>query len=228
MNKKIEHALFKDKATIILREMLAHPNQKWVVRGLVQNCGVSLGLVSRTLSFLDQLGVVDRIRRGRGGYTKLINKKALINAWLSAYDFSLNKFESFYSPDKKILKKIKGFLVKRDIEDSYALTLHTGANLLTNYVLTEGVYLYLEGAVFDKYIKEMCDRLVIKKLVEGGNVHFIIPYYKKSVFYRSRILNGYRVVSNLQLYLDLYNFVPRGRQHAEYLKKTLKPKEIFT
>jgi hypothetical protein len=26
----------------------------------------------------------------------------------------------------------------------------------------------------------------------------------------------------LQLYLDLYNFQPRGREHAEYLKKLLE------
>lgn len=228
MDRKIIYALFKDKATIILREILAHPGHKWSVRALVDKCGVSLGLVSGTVSFLDRLGVVERVRRGRGGYTKLIKKDVLVDKWLSVYDFSLNKIRSFYNPRRDILKKVKEFLVKKGLGDSYALTLHTGANLLTNYVLTDEVYLYLDKDIFDRHIKEMCDHLGIKKLVEGGNLHFIIPYYKKSVFYRSRILNGYRVVSNLQLYLDLYNFIPRGRQHADYLVKILKPEEIFT
>lgn len=228
MNKKIIYALFKDKTTIILREMLAHPDRKWTVRDLVDKCGVSLGLASRTISFLDRLGVVERVRKGRRGYTKLIKKEVLIDKWFSAYDFSLNKIRSFYSPRRDILKRIKGFLAKKGLGDSYALTLHTGSNLLTNYVLTDEVYLYLDKDIFDRYIKEICDHLGIKKLVEGGNLHFIIPYYKKSVFYRSRILNGYRLVSNLQLYLDLYDFIPRGRQHAEYLVRILKPEEIFT
>lgn len=228
INKHIEQALFKDKSTIVLRELLAHSDRKWVVRDLAEICGVSLGLVSRILSFLDRLGFLERIRRGRHGYTKLKKKEALVNTWLSAYDFSLNKTESFYSPDNKITNKIVKFLLKKELNNTYALTLHTGANLLTSHVLSDNVYIYLKKEAFEKHISEMCDRIVIKKLIEGGNLHFIMPYYKKSVFYRSRTLNGYRVVSNLQLYLDLYNFTPRGKQHAKYLKSLLSPGGIYT
>jgi predicted NodU family carbamoyl transferase len=40
----------------------------------------------------------------------------------------------------------------------------------------------------------------------------------------AQTIKGYKVVSNLQLYLDLYNFKPRGREHAEYLKKAFEEK----
>jgi hypothetical protein len=55
--------------------------------------------------------------------------------------------------------------------------------------------------------------------VNGGNVHIIRPYYAQSCFFNSQKINGYPIVSKLQLYLDLYNYQPRGREHAERLKE---------
>jgi hypothetical protein len=50
--------------------------------------------------------------------------------------------------------------------------------------------------------------------------------YKNSVFLGKRKIRGASVVSNLQLYLDLYRFKPRGREHAEFLKERLEQKGI--
>jgi len=36
--------------------------------------------------------------------------------------------------------------------------------------------------------------------------------------------HGASIVSNLQLYLDLYNYKPRGAEHAEFLKRQLEQK----
>jgi hypothetical protein len=44
------------------------------------------------------------------------------------------------------------------------------------------------------------------------------------VFLYKQMVRGYSVVSNLQLYLDLYGFQPRGREQAEALKKMLEEK----
>jgi len=55
-------------------------------------------------------------------------------------------------------------------------------------------------------------------LVRGGNIHLIHPFYKSSVFFNTQKIKDYTVVSNLQLYLDLYNFQPRGREQAEHLE----------
>jgi hypothetical protein len=47
-------------------------------------------------------------------------------------------------------------------------------------------------------------------------------FRRNSAFHNAREIAAYRVVSNLQLYLDLYNFLPRGREHADYLKNVLQ------
>jgi len=224
MTVQINRSLFRDKSTLILREMLHAPDREWKVRDLVKKCRISIGLASRTLSFLDKLGFVERVNQGRIGYTRLIKKKELLELWLKNYDFSLNKVYSFYSPDKKILGKVRNFFREKGLDEFYALTLHTGTNLITSYMLTEDIHIYLNHYNFYKIISEMQDRILLKQLVVGGNVHFVYPYYRNSVFHNVRKITKYRVVSNLQLYLDLYNFAPRGREHSEYLRNVLERK----
>jgi hypothetical protein len=75
-----------------------------------------------------------------------------------------------------------------------------------------------------KDILDIRQKLDLKELVRGGNIHLIHSFYKNSVFFNAQKIKGYTVVSNLQLYLDLYHFQPRGREQAEYLKNLLEEK----
>jgi len=222
MTVQINRSLFRDKSTLILREMLHTPDREWKVRDFTEKCRISIGLASRTLSFLDKLGFVERVNRGRIGYTRLIKKKELLELWVKNYDFSLNKVQSFYNPDEKILEKVRNFFREKGLDEFYALTLHTGANFITSYMFTEDIHIYLNHHSFDKIISEMQDRVLLKQLIRGGNVNFVYPYYRNSVFHNVRKITKYRVVSSLQLYLDLYNFAPRGREHGEYLRNVLE------
>ena len=222
MSLQIKRSLFRDKSTLILREMLDDADREWKVRDFAEKCKVSVGLASRTLSFLDKLGFVERVNRGRRGYTRLVKKKELLELWVENYDFSLNKVQSFYSPDEKILEKVINFLGERGLHEFYALTLHTGANFITSYVVTDDIHIYLNHPSFYQIISKIQDRILLKQLVRGGNVHFVYPYYRNSAFRDVREIATYKVVSNLQLYLDLYNFSPHGREHAQYLKGVLE------
>ena len=104
------------------------------------------------------------------------------------------------------------------------MTLHTGANLITSFVRTEEVFIYLNLQDWKKDILDIRQKLDLKELVRGGNIHLIHPFYKNSVFFNTQKIKGYTVVSNLQLYLDLYHFQPRGREQAEYLNNLLEEK----
>jgi len=212
--------IFSDKATIIPRKMLQHPQRKWVVRDFIGPEGVSLGMAQSVLEAMAKKGYVERVKRGPDSHTVLTNKDMLITDWLKEYEFELNTVDSYYSTDKKVLEKVKDLLR----EKQYALTLHTGANLMTSFVKTDEIYLYLQLADWNKEMLDLRQRLDLKELVRGGNFHIIRPHYKNSVFFNRQKIKGFAVVSNLQLYLDLYHFQPRGREHAEYLKNLLEEK----
>ena len=215
--------IFADKSSLILRKMLLMPDKEWVLRDFVGPESVSLGMAQEVLKALEKRGYVERVKKGPGSYTILTNRDMLIRDWLKDYHFRLNEVDTYYTPDKNILKKIKVYFK----EDKYALTLHSGANLITSYVNTDQIYLYLETEKWNKDILDIRQNLELKELTTGGNIHIIQPYYKKSVFFNCQKIKGYRVVSYLQLYLDLYNYQPRGRKHAEYLKKILEEKGGF-
>jgi hypothetical protein len=212
--------IFSDKATLVIRRILQDPERKWVVRDFTSPRGVSLGMAQEVLEAMTKHGYVERIKKGPMSYTILTNREKLIADWVKEYHFDLNTIDTYYSPEKYILKKVKKVLK----EDQFALTLHKGANLITSYVKTDEVFIYLNLQDWEKDILNIRQRLELKELVRGGNIHLIRAFYKNSAFFNTQKIKGFPVVSSLQLYLDLYNFQPRGREHAEYLKKILEEK----
>ena len=212
--------IFADKASLVPRKMLKDPERKWVVRDFTDPGGVSLGMSQEVLEAMAKKGYIERIKKGRDSYTILTNKDQLISDWLKEYHFNLNTIDTYYSANKNILNKFRNFLK----ENQYALTLHTGANLITFFVRTEEIFIYMNLKEWEKDILDIRQKLDLKELVRGGNIHLIHPFYKNSVFFNTQKIKGYTVVSNLQLYLDLYNFQPRGREQAEYLRNLLEEK----
>ena len=216
--------IFSDKASLILREMLRYPNREWVVRDFEKDLGVGRGWAAKVLSLLRGKGYLKGAARGRLASAVLRNREELVQEWVRDYDFALNKTHVYYTSDIGLLPKIKRFFDSYAKEKAYAFTLHTGANLITNFVRAPTTYLYIDTGDFKKVSLELRQMLDLKELKKGGNICLIEPYYKKSVFFGLQKLKGYSVVSNLQLYLDLYHLPERGREHAEYLARTLNEK----
>jgi hypothetical protein len=212
--------IFADKASLVLRKILKDPERRWVVRDFTGPGGVSLGMSQEVLKAMEKKGYIERVKKGPDSYAILTNKDNLISDWLGEYNFDQNVIDTYYSANKNILNKLRKVLK----ENQYALTLHTGANLITSFVRTEDIFIYMNLKGWEKDISDIRQRLDLKELVKGGNIHLIHPFYKNSVFYTTQKIKGYTVVSNLQLYLDLYNFQPRGREQAEHLKNILEEK----
>jgi hypothetical protein len=212
--------IFADKASLVLRKILKNPERRWVVRDFTGPEGISLGMSQEVLKTMEEKGYIERVRKGPDSYAILTNKEKLISDWLEEYNFDKNVIETYYSANKNILNKFKKVLK----ENQYALTSHTGANLLTSFVRTEEIFIYMNLKEWEKEILDIRQKLELKELVRGGNIHLIHPFYKNSVFFNTQKIKGYTVVSNLQLHLDLYNFQPRGREQAEHLKNILEEK----
>lgn len=212
--------IFANKASLVLRKMLQNPKRRWVVRDFTGPGGVSVGMSQEVLKVMEKKGYIERVKKGPNSYAILTNQEKLISDWLEEYSFDQNIIDTYYSANKNILNKFRKVLK----ENQYALTLHTGANLMTSFVRTEEIFIYMNLKEWEKDILDIRQKLDLKELVRGGNIHLIHPFYKNSVFFNTQKIKGYTVVSNLQLYLDLYNFQPRGREQAEYLKNLLEEK----
>jgi len=54
------------------------------------------------------------------------------------------------------------------------------------------------------------EKLKLREAGKGFNLIFLLPYYKHSVFHGKERIGKLWVVSDLQLYLDLYNYPSRA------------------
>lgn len=214
--------LLSDKASLLIRAMLSQPDRKWVARDFEKEFGVGRARAATVLSILRAKGFVGGIRSGRLSYSLLQNKEELLDEWLKVYKFELNETHLYYSSQEDVLSRLKAYFAAKNEPKKYALALHTGANLITHYVNTPTIYCYLPSDNFRNISLDLRQALELKELKKGGNFYLIKPYYKNAVFFNSQTIKGYNVVSDLQLYLDLYNFPQRGLDHAEYLLKTIK------
>jgi hypothetical protein len=117
---------------------------------------------------------------------------------------------------KKLERKFSQYCEGRGIP--YALTLFSGAALVAPYMRYTRGFAYVGNS-----IREVADSLGLKQVSSGPNFSILEPY-DEGVFYGSREIGSMRVVSDVQLYLDLVGFKGRGEESAEFLfEQRIKP-----
>lgn len=65
-------------------------------------------------------------------------------------------------------------------------------------------------------IQELVEPLMIKPVPSGANVLLLSPY-DEGVFYRTQEVEGHKLVSPIQMYLDLLGYRGRGEEAAQAL-----------
>lgn len=214
-------SIFTDKASIISRKILRNPKKKWIINDFSEE-GISLGWVSEILTEMEREGYIERISKGPLSYSLLRNPDKLIVDWVSWYRFKYNTVVPFYSHEKNIEQRLIHHLKKNNIP--YALTLFSGARKIAPYVKDPSIHVYIPDLNLLGDLVKFKQALGLLELKETGNVSLVIPYYKSSVFKYLQSVRKTKIVSSLQLYLDLYTYNPRGREQAEYLLNSLKGK----
>jgi hypothetical protein len=208
---------FSDKASLILRAMLKEGGRVWGVRELAESVNLDPGFVSRMARELEKRNYAVR----KNSKMALRNPKAVLEDWVREYDYRKNQESRYFclakGPDE-ILKKLDNLNIPESI--NYALAFHAGASLISPHAMFNEVHLYVsDPKATDFFVNE----LGLKPVEQGANIILLIPYYKHSVFYGKQKVRNLWVVSDIQLYLDLYNYPLRGLEQAEHLyEKRLK------
>lgn len=209
---------FSDKASLILRAMLKENQRTWGVRELAQYVNLDPGFVSRMVCELEKRNYVVR----SNSKLQIRNPKNILEDWIHEYNYKKNQEIRYFclakSPNEILDKLRKVDVLVQEI--IYALGFHAGANVIAPYAIYNEVHLYVSSKdAIDFFVKE----LNLRAAEQDANIIFMLPYYKNSVFYDKQLVNDLWVVSDLQLYLDLYNYPVRGLEQAEHLyEKRLK------
>jgi DNA-binding Lrp family transcriptional regulator len=190
----------------------------WGVRQLAQRVHLDPGFVSRMARELEKRDYITRIN----SKIKLRNPEGILDDWVRNYNFNKNKNYNYFlmaTSSIDVLEKLRGLKIPSDVD--YAFSVQAGGNLVAPYAAYQEVHMYVSNEKALEYFKK---RMNLRSAEQGANVILMLPYYKYSVFYDSRIIEGLRVVSDVQLYLDLHGYPIRGLEQAEHLlEKKLKP-----
>ena len=186
---------YEGKAERVARQMLLMPQKIWNMRELAGQCGISLGMASMVTTALVEQGVVTKTRKG----VALFNPRALLETWEKSYHFSRNPYQVYRTSVSagKVVDRVKALPIKQP--DDWALTLWSGAFELLKETPEEArLGMYWAGDV-----AECAERLHLGRVI-GDTVVLVFQPYDLSVLWQTTALtNGVRVVSPLQLYLDL-------------------------
>jgi len=216
--------LFAPISSRITRVLLAQPKKTWLLGKLSQEANVSLGQTHKTI---DRMIEEELVERNQDNRLVLRNPSKLLEAWKNVYPSYVQQKFSFFSYQKDYRSILQSVLEKSN-KYPYALSFFSGADLVAPFI--RGV------TKLQLYIKKQSDLDGWKKLLDlqeaasGANVELYIPY-DEGVFYRTQriiyttqtkygdVNQDIPVVSNIQLYMDLFNNPARGAEQAEHLRE---------
>jgi Transcriptional regulator, AbiEi antitoxin, Type IV TA system len=208
-------SLFAPKASRILRVLFDGPKQPWQVQRLAREAQVSLGLAAKVKQRLLDLEYAREERRG----IQLAKPEELLSAWVAALASRKRITVGAYAAGDppQIEETLRAYCATNDTR--YALTQFSGAARVAPFTP------YTRGAA---YVEADPASLVGKlgwKIVDSG-ANFTLPWpFDEGVFYGARTIGQDRIVSDVQLYLDLMESKGRGEEAAvAILEQKLRPR----
>jgi len=214
-SRKRPRTLFNDKATIPLRILLENPGELVTTREIADRGGMSLGWVSQILQQLHLKGYVER---KRGGGTRIIDPPRLVGDWLQEYTFEHNSvfpFRMQNSQPGETLQQLR--TLGPPLFERYALTLDAAVATLRGQSKAKQLHLYLPDLSHDRdrALEMWSKALQLKPAGYDANCFLVTPTYKFAAFFGMHRVEGLRVVSDLQLYLDLFHSHGASRPKAQ-------------
>jgi len=216
---RLPRGAFSDKASLVVRSLIDSPQRRGI-RDLAEELDLTPGYVSKVVKQLDRSGY---IARGDAGIS-LRHVDELLDDWVHAYRGREPAFSAGFFVLAPSAEELLDRLRRAEVAGSerYALTGQAGAHLVAPLAEFDRVDVYVRNEDDAGFI---ASKLEARSADRGANLQIMIPYYRISALFDCRRVEELPVVSDLQLYLDLYDFPVRGREQAEHLyARRLAPK----
>ena len=213
---------FADKASLVLRVMMEDPARQWGNNEIAAQAGVSPGWASQICRRLEELRYAVRAENRK---LNLFRPQDILEDWVEFYRLRKQQEYRFRLPADSVEAVMKAVKSSRCMRAHAGLfSSQAGASLIAPHASFREVHVYSEGlpASIDEWSKELA---LEKSSPSESNLVLISPYYSVAVRYGSQVIDGFPLVSDLQLYLDLRSYPLRGEEAAQHLfAKRLAPK----
>ena len=203
---------FTAKASRIVRFLLSERETLWTQDELVASTQTSRGYVSRILGALADEGYVEKSRyAGRQVAYRLKDFDRLLDAWAREDEFPKRvrkvEYSLLASEPIEIAKRV------RDALDGspYFFTQWIAAWLRKPYTTPPVVSAYVPEDVLGRFE-------LGRKVSSGGNLWLLVPE-DRGVFQGNQLVDGFQLVCDVQIYLDLVGSGLRGPEAADALRQ---------
>ena len=204
----MELNIFARKSTRVLRVLLVNYGKDWNERQLAREANASHVLVHFIFKKLLEMKLATKNEQNRFVLTDPLN---LLRKWASYHRYDLvNKFLGYSALEREI-DLFLGKLADLDLE--YSLSGLVAAWMVAPSVKTRDFHLYVPS---EDIAAKIAGKIELNRMPRGGNVKFVLPY-DEGVLYGTRVVRGVKVVSNVQLYVDLYTVPARGGKAASQI-----------
>jgi len=163
-----------------------------------------------------QLLASDWAAEQRGGGLLVTNPEAILDAWAKSDDWEKRNITKHYS----VVAQAEPFLQARKLDSILgnarpAFTQWVAASLRHPHTTSTIVTAYVPAFPSKGLIE---NHFLAREVDEGGNLRLVVPK-DEGVFHPAQEINGVRLVSDVQIYLDLLGAGQRGDEQAAELRK---------
>lgn len=190
----------------ILRVMMQDVSRVWKMKELSISAGCSLGQVAKVKDFLMNHAYINQSSEG----ISLADPKAVMKDWANVYSSRTEERVDLYSLDDIATLESKIVKMGEDLGIDCYLTGFSGGSRFQPVVRYNKLHAYIDKANLDKAM----EYLGLKKVDSGANVIFLFPY-DDCIKANSEVVNGNKVVSPVQIYLDCMGIKGRGEEMAQ-------------
>jgi hypothetical protein len=205
---------FTLKSSRVVRVLLSHRDQDWTQAELETRTGISRALVSLTLADLIGRELVVQTRAGNrhvAAWYRVNDFGRLLAAWSAADDWrkrvSIHQYSLLTNDVLEIANTVQSGLG----ENNAFFTQWFAAHLRHPHTTPPLVSAYLKK-------KPLGEITWGRKVDNGGNLWLITPK-DAGVFQETQTVGGFKLVSDIQIYLDLLQVSQRGPEQAQALRE---------
>ncbi len=198
--------------------LMAPRGKRWSTQMLARDADVDTATASRVVRELRRRELVrdDTPGQGRRSSIWIPDPRKLIEDWARAYSWRDNPQLRVAAPVGTPSQFIRR-LSKTFREVRWALTLQAGASELAPHAAFETIHAYVDPEVDPAELAFENEW----EVSPSGRLCLMHPAYVESVWFQSQSVQGARVVSPVQLVLDLWHYPVRGREQAQHLIETI-------
>jgi hypothetical protein len=210
--KRETRSLFAPRATRVLRVLLQGPLRPWKVTELSKSARVSLGWVSAARQ---QLLAREWAAEAPGGL-RLTKPGALLDAWAKADDWEKRTRVQEYS----LLLSGDPLHLAKKLQEEFK----TAQPVFTQWFAGWLRHSYTTPTVVTAYVERFPDesaiekKLLARRVSANGGLRLVLPK-EEGVLNPSQTVRGFKLVSDVQIYLDLIRAGLRGEEQAAELRK---------